>query len=350
METLMGTLGTYDVYKSYQRELELKASAASSLSFDSIRNRNAFMLVDTYLEKLFGTFVFDSTYTSTEWKGLAKRSQNELRTLQMSLLDKVEGDVSDYYESEKRSKTRTLVYLVIAALLLAFIVSYILAAINKNLKQIQRAALRLASGETDIALKPQSNDAIGSLARSIRKVDEKNKELAMAAEQIGKGNFSVEVQPRSTADMLGNAIVQMKQNLLLSTSDLERSREEFRIIADFVPQVVWTARPDGYIDYYNKQWYEITGAKKQFGDLGWIPVLHPDDVGRCLATWHRSVETGKPYEIEYRFWDHRSQSYRWFLGRALPVRDETGAILKWFGTGTDIHDQKMQKEKLEELV
>jgi light-regulated signal transduction histidine kinase (bacteriophytochrome) len=78
--------------------------------------------------------------------------------------------------------------------------------------------------------------------------------------------------------------------------------------------------------------------------------LHPEDVGTCLNTWYHSVETGEPYQIEYRFKDVRSGNYRWFLGRALPIRDEHNNIVKWFGTCTDIHDQKVQNEKLEETV
>ncbi|HZH95233.1 MAG TPA: ATP-binding protein, partial [Flavisolibacter sp.] len=85
-------------------------------------------------------------------------------------------------------------------------------------------------------------------------------------------------------------------------------------------------------------------------DESWIPLLHPDDVKTCLDTWYDSVKTGKPYQIEYRFKYRENGGYRWFLGKALPVRNEDGIITKWFGTGTDIHDQKAIEEKLETLV
>jgi PAS domain S-box-containing protein len=227
---------------------------------------------------------------------------------------------------------------------------FILVSINQSLKELRSAAVKIADGETGIEIKSLSNDAVGSLAFSILKIDEKNKELSLAAKRIGEGNFTVPLLPRSEKDLLGNAIIQMKENLESFTNDVKKSREEFKTLADFMPQIVWTAQPDGLIDYYNKNWYEITGAKEGFGDQSWIPILHPEDVGTCLNTWYHSVETGEPYQIEYRFKDVRSGNYRWFLGRALPIRDEHNNIVKWFGTCTDIHDQKVQNEKLEETV
>ena len=108
-----------------------------------------------------------------------------------------------------------------------------------------------------------------------------------------------------------------------------------------MPQMVWTARPDGYLDYYNKRWYEFTGFKEgEGGDSSWQPILHPDDAEASLTGWYQAVKDGKPYEMEYRFWDRKKQRYRWQLGRALPTRDETGKILRWYGTCTDIDEHK----------
>lgn len=350
LETLMGTRGAYDVYKSYERELELKSPELALPYSDSLKRMPALQQVDAYLSRIFTNFRFDSTYHYHEWKELSWRSLNELRTLQMNLLNGVEKRIQEYYSTEQLAKTRALIYLLVVCALLTFMIVFILSSINKSLKELKLSAVRMANGETDLPLQSFSDDAIGSLASSIKKVDEKNKELAEAAQEIGKGNFSVEVEPRGPGDKLGNALVQMKQNLLASRTDLERSREEFRKLADFVPQIVWTARPDGTVDYYNKKWYEITGARETTGEQSWVGILHPEDVGPSLTAWYRSVEKGIPYEAEYRFRDVRTDSYRWFLGRALPVRDENGTIIKWFGTGTDIHDQKIQKERLEELV
>ena len=142
----------------------------------------------------------------------------------------------------------------------------------------------------------------------------------------------------------------MKDNLQSFTRQMEESKEQFRKLADFMPQMVWTAEPDGNLDYYNKQWYEYTGFKEGYGDQSWTPILHPDDVQHCVDAWYHSVKTGNPYQIEYRFKDRINKGYRWFLGRALPVRNAEGEIIKWFGTCTDIHERRTISEKLEDLV
>jgi PAS domain S-box-containing protein len=128
---------------------------------------------------------------------------------------------------------------------------------------------------------------------------------------------------------------------------LAASEQRFRQLADSMPQIVWTARSDGYLDYYNERWYEFTGFDRdRFGDISWEPILHPDDVKGCYETWYGCIRTGQPYRIEYRFWDRRENRWRWFMGRALPVRGEHGKIVKWFGTCTDIDEQKRVEDDL----
>jgi PAS domain S-box-containing protein len=127
----------------------------------------------------------------------------------------------------------------------------------------------------------------------------------------------------------------------LSMAALAGSEARFRELADAMPQVVWTARPDGYLDYFNRRWYELTAAPQgRGGDASWIPYVHPDDVSRCLERWYHSVRTGEPFELEHRFRDAGSGRWRWHLVRALAARDAGGAIVRWYGTATDIDDQK----------
>lgn len=122
---------------------------------------------------------------------------------------------------------------------------------------------------------------------------------------------------------------------------LHRSEQRFRQLADAMPQIVWSARPDGFLDYYNKRWHEFTGLPEgKTGDESWRPILHPDDAQKCIEAWHSAVKSGLAYQVEYRFKDRKTGRYRWYLGRALPVRDEAGKIVRWFGTFTDIEDQK----------
>jgi PAS domain S-box-containing protein len=87
-------------------------------------------------------------------------------------------------------------------------------------------------------------------------------------------------------------------------AELKASEIRFRDLADSMPQIVWTARPDGHIDYYNERWYSFTGFDRQsFGDTSWEPLLHPEDVQNCYERWHTAVTSGTPYKIEYRFHD-----------------------------------------------
>jgi PAS domain S-box-containing protein len=130
---------------------------------------------------------------------------------------------------------------------------------------------------------------------------------------------------------------------------LRESERRFRELADAMPQIVWTARPDGTVDYCNQRGHEFTGRPKdEDPSQGWRPILHPDDVQRVGDRWDQSVKTGEPFEIEHRFWDRSRGEYRWFLGRALAVRDESGRVVKWYGSATDIDDQKRAEEALRE--
>ncbi len=132
------------------------------------------------------------------------------------------------------------------------------------------------------------------------------------------------------------------------SAELSSSEARFRVLTEVMPQLVWAAQPDGFLDYYNEHWVEYTGmTMEQMQGWGWQPVLHPDDLKNCLDRWTESLRTGADYEVEYRFKRASDGTYRWHLGRALPLRDENGNISKWFGTCTDIDDQKRAQMELQ---
>lgn len=129
---------------------------------------------------------------------------------------------------------------------------------------------------------------------------------------------------------------------------LRESEAKFRTIADAMPQMVWSTLPDGYHDYYNEQWYQFTGVPKGTTDGdGWNNMFHPNDQERAWKLWRNSLASGEIYEVEYRL-KHFTAQYRWVLGRALPIRDEHGKIIRWMGTCTDIHEQKLAQVTLQE--
>lgn len=125
-----------------------------------------------------------------------------------------------------------------------------------------------------------------------------------------------------------------------------RSEMQYRALADSVPEIVFTADPLGLNDYCNRRWFDYTGlSPEQTRGEGWAAALHPDDAERALALWQEALRGGVPFECEYRFRRADGQ-YRWFLGRAVPLKDDAGRILKWFGNSMDIHDQKRMAEDL----
>jgi len=124
------------------------------------------------------------------------------------------------------------------------------------------------------------------------------------------------------------------------------SEEQYHALADAMPQIVWTARPDGTLDYYNKRWFDYTGTTlSQTEGRGWEMVLHPDDFPKSNSKWTEALRTGVTFETEYRFKRAIDGVYRWHLARAVPVYDDDGRILKWIGTCTDIEEKKREAEE-----
>ena len=171
--------------------------------------------------------------------------------------------------------------------------------------------------------------------------------------EIGKAGTArwVEATARPIQDAAGRVVEVLLihedvTERLLAERQLRASEAQFRTIADAIPQIVWSTLPDGFHDYYNRQWYEFTGMPLGSTDgEGWNGMFHPEDQPRAWEVWRHSLRTGQSYEIEYRL-RHRSGEYRWVLGRARPVRDEQGRIVRWMGTCTDIHEQKRTRDEL----
>lgn len=113
-------------------------------------------------------------------------------------------------------------------------------------------------------------------------------------------------------------------------------------VLDALPNLAWSSRPDGHNDFVNARFADFAGVPKdELLNDGWVGVLHPDDLPRAVQAWGGAVATKSAYEIEYRFRDRATGGYRWFLGRALPLLDSDGTVLRWIGTCTDIHELKL---------
>ena len=181
---------------------------------------------------------------------------------------------------------------------------------------------------TDFVLSQQANEALREQSRTL-------------AAELGRSE--AEGSRRSAAlNVTTNALQRL-------TADAEAWRvgeEKFKLVTDALPQILWTALPDGYIDYRNQHFYDFTGATRQSTDGGeWKMFVHPDDLTSVEETWGRSVATGQPYEMMFRV-RQRSGEHRWTLARAIAVRNVDGTILKWVGSNTDIHEKVLAEQEL----
>ena len=131
---------------------------------------------------------------------------------------------------------------------------------------------------------------------------------------------------------------------------LRESEMRFRMLADNITQLAWVADQSGWIGWYNKRWYDYTGlAEGDCDGWGWDQVHHPDHLERVLAHFKVSMESGVEWEDTFPLRSGDGE-YRWFLSRALPIRDASGAILYWFGTNTDVTDMLEKEEQIRVLL
>jgi diguanylate cyclase (GGDEF)-like protein/PAS domain S-box-containing protein len=129
---------------------------------------------------------------------------------------------------------------------------------------------------------------------------------------------------------------------------LRGSEAEFRTLADAMPQIVWTAQPDGQNMYINQQWLSYTGRATEESQHSWSESFHPEDREPAVESWKRAIETGGTYSIESRL-RRADGAYRWWLIRAVPLLDAAGQVIKWFGTCTDIHDLRENEIRIKRL-
>ena len=162
------------------------------------------------------------------------------------------------------------------------------------------------------------------------------------------GDYSTRAEKLS-GDELGVLVDRFNEMLAGIQSrdqELKREREQFRFMAESMPQKIFTAAPLGDIDYFNRQWLEYSGFSfEQIKDWGWTQFVHPDDLEENVRTWRQSIDTGEPFNFEHRI-RRADGKYRWHLSRAHAMRDANGNISMWIGSNTDIHEQKEKEEAL----
>jgi signal transduction histidine kinase len=213
VETLLGSAGSHDVYNTYEKEFLLKASPASVALYKKQKDTSSLNRTTSYIDTLFKTFKFDTTYTAETWWDVSTQGARILKKQQLDLWSRVEAKMNNIYQDEKSKKNKTLAFLIVAIILVIIFVTSIFRTINQMLVELKVAAEKIAKGDTGLQIRDMPHDAMGSLAHSILEIDKNNVQLADAASAIGKGNFDITIRPRSTDDLLGNSIEQMKEDL-----------------------------------------------------------------------------------------------------------------------------------------
>ena len=141
-----------------------------------------------------------------------------------------------------------------------------------------------------------------------------------------------------------------RRRLEQSEQELSQTSERFQQLADSIAQLVWMARPDGFIYWYNRRWYEYTGTTpEEMQRRGWHHLHDPAILPRVVERWQHSIDTGQPFEMEFPL-RGASGEMRWFLTRVVPIRSSKGQVVQWFGTNTDVQSRREEERRLEDLV
>src|ERR1700751_2547865 len=176
--------------------------------------------------------------------------------------------------------------------------------------------------------------------------------LTASAEALARGDFQHQLHLRGTNELavLGTAFNYPAPQLPKLYADLRRSERERRDVIEAMPTMVWIAGTDGSNEFGNRRWQEYTGlSHERTVGSGWQDAVHPTDLKRHWEKWCASLASGEPFENEVRYRRAADGQYRWFLSRAVPLRDEHGKIFKWYGVSTDIDDRKRAEQEREQL-
>src|ERR1700739_1031784 len=159
----------------------------------------------------------------------------------------------------------------------------------------------------------------------------------------------IHVQPNSSATTMGPAVACSFSGCIMpamASSGQGFERLNAQVLVDSIPALIHTARPDGYLDYFNKPWLEYLGVTlDEMVGWNWTAYIHPEDVEGIVAKWRACLATGEIFEYETRVRSANGQ-YRWMFHRKVELRDANGNIVKWYGSSLDIEERKRAEEEL----
>ena len=231
--------------------------------------------------------------------------------------------------------TRYSPLLVTCSILLAILFSLIALLMAFDLREDTRWSVpRRLGSATVLGVAVSAMHYTGMAAASF--IPSSPPDLSHAVSISPLGNFGVALA----------ALILLVAAVTTSSVDRHRSEERLRLVIDTAPAMLHSARPDGYVDFFNKRWLEYVGVSlEDIKGWRWTNVLHPEDVEDIVGKWRSSLATGKPFEAEARL-RRADGEYRLMLLRKVPLRDEAGSIVKWYGSAIDIEDRKRAEEEL----
>ena len=256
--------------------------------------------------------------TSGDWRAVHLRLENQVRPLESltsELVEKVDHEAGDEQTQTVRDITRVqrLIFVVVpltavfTLLIAATLGLAITRSITQPLARLVEGSKALARGEFQHQVSVTGNDELAHLGQVFN----------------------------DTASRL--------QDLYAS---LQQSEDRLRLVIDTIPAHAWSARPDGSVDFINQRFLEFTGrSMEHMLGWGWGSLVHPDDLTRYIGDWQAAVATGEPMESEARV-RRADGEYRWLLVRNVPLRNELGNIVNWYGTAIDIEERHRAEESL----
>ncbi len=173
-------------------------------------------------------------------------------------------------------------------------------------------------------------------------------ESAIEARKFGATDYVLKTRLSKLVPSVRRALREREERQKAEDA-LRRSEKELRDVIEAIPTAAWTARQDGHVEFVNRQWREYSGlSAAESAGSGWQAAVHPDDLDRHANGWLAALSASTPFESEVRYRRAGDGQYRWFMVRAVPLRDSQGKFLKWYGISTDVDDRKRAEQTLRE--
>jgi signal transduction histidine kinase len=238
VETLVGTQGVYKVYNTYENEFKIKAPADIIADYENTKNRTQLKPTLDYIDSVFKKFSLDSTYTADEWWKVSDNAIDSLRAFQQSIWNVTRTKVNNILQEEVNERNQTLIFLILALSAVIILVTYVLHIISSMMKELNTAATKIAEGNAEVEIKIDSNDAIGSLADSIRKME---KQVRERTNELKRTNTELE---RSNQEL--------EQFAYVASHDLQEPLRKIRTFADYLQNNNGNQLDDQGSKYLNK--------------------------------------------------------------------------------------------------